>query len=135
MQPEDVLWAQERAYASADLAGWLATWNEESQAKWRERWKAQGITDESWTADKKLRRSKVKSIKLLMWVARRPYVLIQYEIKFEGQGAQTEKTENKVSAYRLVKVGLWKATLDLERDPVYLAMTEGKTDIVEDLPR
>ena len=132
MQPEDVLWAQERSYYAGDAQGWLATWSDEGQAKLRDRWKAQGITEESWSADKKARRAKVKSIKLLMWVARRPYVLIQYEITSEGQGATTQ---TKVAAFRLVKVGIWKAVLDLENDPVYLALMEGKTDIVEDLPR
>ena len=130
MLPEHVLAQQERAAAMGDYDAWLGTFQEASQKKWQDRFQAQGITRQKWEAARKNKYAKLPRLKLIQWVARRPYVLIQYELQAENAAA-----ERKVAAFRINGAGMWKAWLDLEQDGVFRALSAGRTELIEDLPR
>ena len=131
MKPEDVLRAQERAYFSGAFDDWLKTWDKDSQRKWRDRLKAQGITVERWTADRKKQYPRFPKIVLLRWVMCRTYVFIEYEIEPEGRSSSLSKEIAVFGPDR----GQWKGTLDLANDFLYRALMEGKSELTEYLPR
>jgi len=131
MRAEDVLAEQERAYHLGEFDEWLKTWNEPSQAKWRERLQQQGMTVAQWSADKKAKYKTLPALRLSSWVARRPYILITYQALLPGPAANTLR----VGVFRLDGKGYWKATLDLEQDAVVQALLAGKTEVIEDLPK
>jgi len=130
MLPEHVLALQERAEAMGDYDAWLGTFQEASQKKLQDRLQQQGVSRQRWEAARKNKYPKLPRLKLISWVARRPYVLIQYEWQAENVPAQ-----KKVAVFRLNGAGMWKAWLDLEQDGVYRALLAGKTELIEDLPR
>ncbi len=121
--PEQALISQISSIDALDYDWWVSTWDDESQKKLLERDVAAGRTKKDWQQQWQVKAGKMNVV-LTRWIMSGQYVILAYTLSTADQkGAGT--LPETVMAFKQWK-GSWKATLDLEGDPVLLHFADTK---------
>ena len=126
--PEEVLISQFSAIDALDFDWWLKTWDGPSAQKIKDRMAAQQRKETDWRKQWEPKAGKMR-VTLTRWLLTGDYVVLVYKItpvqqdKTVGKGVKQTirpKIENppEISTVFHLWNGTWRATLDLENDPV-----------------
>ena len=116
---EQALTAQLSALQAGDFAAWLNTWDEAARRQIQTRGAAFAQPSGAWRQPWQEKFQPGASVTLTRWILTGTYVILTYRI---GRGDET------AVAFHLTGER-WKATLELEDDPVLLHFKDGKTKI------
>jgi len=121
--PEQGLISQFSSIDALDYDWWLSTWDDDSQKKLLERDVAAGKTKKDWQQQWQTKAGKMNVV-LTRWIMSGQYVILAYTLSTSDQKAAGTLPETAM-AFKQWK-GSWKATLDLESDPVLLHFADTK---------
>ena len=115
---EAVLQSQLSAMHQGDLDWWLRTWDEEASARYAKIYRLGSPERQTLLRQWQGAIGSVRSTGLIRWILTGQYVVVTYRL--EGVASAPESAV----AFHLSN-GLWKATLDLQQDPVFLHYSDG----------
>lgn len=121
---EDALISQFSAVDALDYDWWFSTWDDAAQKKFAERDPDAEKAKHSWKQLWEPRAGKL-NVKLTRWMISGQYVILAYTLSTVDQKGATTLPET-ATAFRLWN-GAWKATLDLESDPILLHFADTKS--------
>lgn len=123
---EQALSAVTSALRNADYEWYLELWDAPSKAKILERNLATGLTKQQWIAERQAESNSLRYT-LIEWLLKGPYIILRYEVtRLKGDQIIDNQA---VSLAFSSKEGPWKATLDLENDPVFRLHGSGQKEI------
>jgi hypothetical protein len=117
---EEALKSQLSAMKALDAEWWVHTWDLPSQNKIKSRAHAPAGTSEDLIRNWKKVFSGGAEVSLTSWILTGEYVLISYTVGRKAAGSESQ--EGLVAFH--ISNGVWKATLDLEEDPVVLHLRD-----------
>ncbi len=121
---EEALISQFSAVDQLDYDWWLSTWDDAAQKKFAEREPKAAEAKKSFQQQWEGKAGKL-NVKLTRWMISGPYVILAYTLSTADQKGTTTLPET-ATAFRLWN-GNWRATLDLEGDPILLHFADTKT--------
>ena len=121
---EEALISQFSAVDALDYDWWLSTWDDPAQHKMAESATKPVDSKKVWQQQWEGKAGKL-NVKLTRWMISGPYVILAYTLSTADQKGSTTLPET-ATAFRLWN-GNWKATLDLEGDPILLHFADTKT--------
>jgi hypothetical protein len=121
---EEALTSQFSAVDALDYDWWLSTWDDAAQKKFAEREPKAADAKKQWQQQWEGKAGKL-NVKLTRWMISGPYVILAYTLSTADQKGSSTLPET-ATAFRIWN-GNWRATLDLEGDPVLLHFADAKT--------
>lgn len=122
---EQVLISQFSARDSLDYDWWLGTWDDVAEKKLSDRMEASKKTRKDWR-DEAAKTGAVRVV-LTRWLLTGDYVILVYKVVPASADEKTEMAaQEAATAFHLFNAK-WRATLDLENDPVMQHFNDATT--------
>jgi hypothetical protein len=115
---EAVLLSELSAMRKGQFDWWLRTWDDKAAAIYAEKYKVGSQEQQKLLREWATTLASVPPPRLVRWILTGQYVIVTYTLPTRDTPAET------AIAFHLSN-GRWKATLDLEQDPVFLHYRDG----------